>query len=118
MRTVLIVDDDASIRRLVRLILTDAGFEVIEAENGEKALVILTHETPTVLLLDLNMPVMDGRELFARLNDDGHRPHTIILSAGPSERTRRELGAEASLQKPFGPEDLVEKVTELSREAA
>ena len=117
MRRVLVVDDDASVRRLVRLILTSEGYEVIEAEDGEKALDILDREAPEVLLLDLNMPVMDGRELFERLQRDGHRPSTIIISAGASERTRRELGAEGSLQKPFGPEDLVEKVCALSKAA-
>ena len=117
MRSVLVVDDDSSVRRLVRFILTDAGFDVIEAEDGEKALDILDHESPVVLLLDVNMPVMDGRELFRRLEEGGHRPRTIIISAGPSERTREELGAEDSLQKPFGPEDLVERVCALSEAA-
>ena len=117
MRRVLVVDDDASIRRLVRVILEDAGFDVIEAEDGRTALEIVDRDSPEVLLLDLNMPVMDGRELFQRLQEHGTRPRTIIVSSGPSERTRQELGAEASLQKPFGPEDLVEKVWELSRAA-
>jgi CheY-like chemotaxis protein len=112
MRRILVVDDDASIRRLIRLILTDAGYEVVEAGDGEQALEILEQESPVLLLLDLNMPVMDGRELLKRLN--AHRPRTIIITAGPSERARRELGAEASLQKPFGPEDLVDKVYELA----
>lgn len=118
MRRVLVVDDDSGIRRLVRLILTSAGFDVVEAEDGEKALVLLRDETPTVLVLDLNMPVMDGRELFERLKRCENRPSTIILSAESSERARRELGAEASLQKPFGPDDLIDKVNELSQEAA
>ena len=117
MTSILIADDDPSIRRLVRIILTDAGFDVVEAENGEEALAILDHEAPRVMLLDLNMPVMDGRELFHRLQDLGIRPRTIIISAGPSERTRLELGAEDSLQKPFGPEDLIDKVCALSEAA-
>jgi DNA-binding response OmpR family regulator len=117
MRRVLVVDDDASIRRLVRIILADAGFVVFEAEDGEQALEILERESPEVLLLDLNMPVMDGRELFERLRQHGRRPRTVIISAGPSERTRQELGAEASLQKPFGPDDLVETVCALSNAA-
>jgi CheY-like chemotaxis protein len=114
MRRVLVVDDDASIRRLVRVILADAGFEVIEAEDGARALEVLERESPEILLLDLNMPVMDGWEVFERLREYGRRPRTIIISAGPAERTQQELGAEASLQKPFGPEDLVEKVCALS----
>jgi len=117
MSSVLVVDDDASIRRLVKLILTDAGFDVTVAEDGKKALAILQVEAPSVLVLDMNMPVMDGRELFERLETAHRRPLTIIITAGPSERTRAELGAEASLQKPFGPEDLVEKVEELARAA-
>jgi CheY-like chemotaxis protein len=116
--SVLIVDDDASIRRLMRLILTDAGYDVMEAEDGAKALAIIEGaKAPSVLVLDLNMPVMDGWELFHRLQEDHMRPRTIIMTAGQSERTRKELGAEASLQKPFGPEDLVEKVDELAHAA-
>jgi CheY-like chemotaxis protein len=116
--SVLIVDDDASTRRLMRLILTDAGYDVMEAEDGAKALAIIESATaPSVLVLDLNMPVMDGWELFHRLQEDHMRPRTIIMTAGQSERTRKELGAEASLQKPFGPEDLVEKVDELAHVA-
>ncbi len=117
MTSVLVVDDDASIRRLVKLILTDAGFDVKLAGDGREALAILQVEAPSVLLLDMNMPVMDGKELFERLEVSHRRPLTIIVTAGPSERTRRELGAEASLQKPFGPEDLVEKIEELTRAA-
>ena len=67
MPSVLVVDDDVSIRRLVKLILTDAGFDVTVAEDGREALAILQVEAPSVLVLDMNMPVMDGRELFERL---------------------------------------------------
>ena len=118
MTRVLVVDDDAGIRRLVRIILTDAGYEVREAEDGQKALALIhDEEAPAILLLDLNMPVMDGWELFHRLEQDSTRPLTIIISSSRSERERRELGAEASLPKPFGPEDLVAKVDELARVA-
>lgn len=114
MRSVLVVDDDPSIRRLMRIILTDAGFDVIEAAGGEEALEVLQEESPAVLLLDINMPVVDGKEVFRALDARHTRPLTIIITAGPSERTQRELGAEGSIQKPFRPEDLVEKVYELS----
>lgn len=117
MRRLLVADDDPGIRRLVRLILSSEGFEVIEAEDGKRALEILDRESPDILLLDVNMPVMDGRELFKRLRESKKRPQTIIITAGPAERTQTELGAEASLQKPFGPEDLVEKVYALSKAA-
>jgi CheY-like chemotaxis protein len=60
------------------------------------------------------MPVMDGWELFHRLEADCTRPLTIIISSSRSERERKELGAEASLPKPFGPEDLLAKIDELA----
>jgi DNA-binding response OmpR family regulator len=113
---VLIVDDDPNIRRLARFILVDAGFDVLLAEDGLKALEILEQERPEVIVLDLQMPVMDGRDFFHSLKP-GERPHILILSGDHADRARRELGADASLEKPFIPEDLVEKVAELSRAA-
>jgi len=113
MNHVLVVDDDPGIRGLARLILVSAGFEVSLAANGQDALDSIHSHLPTVMVLDLSMPVMDGRELFKALVAEGSRPPTIILSAYKAESTRKELGAEASLAKPFDPEVLLAKVEAL-----
>lgn len=114
MKRVLVVDDDVHIRRLARVILADAGFEVKLASDGREALQVISEARPAVIVMDLNMPVMDGRELFERLQSTGKRPSILVISAGQAERTKKEMGAEASLDKPFSPEALIEKVTDLS----
>ncbi len=63
---ILIVDDDESIRQIVRLCLTDEGFEVREAANGQAALEALAEFAPDLILLDLRMRVMDGWEFASR----------------------------------------------------
>jgi DNA-binding response OmpR family regulator len=74
-------------------------------------------QRPDVVILDVLMPVMNGRDMFLRLKEDGlQRPPVLILSAYDAERERRELGAEASLEKPFTPEDLLDAVERLIRE--
>jgi two-component system OmpR family response regulator len=68
-RRVLVVDDDASIRDLVDMALSDDGYEVISAAHGAAALVLVGRAKPDVILLDMRMPVMNGRT-FAQANDD------------------------------------------------
>ena len=117
MRCVLVVDDDPGIRGIAKFILADAGYEVLLAENGEKALEVMENgspDKPSVLLMDLQMPVMDGRELFRELEKWPVRPPVIVCSAYEAEKTRQELGAEKSLPKPFDPGELVQVVAELS----
>src|ERR1700716_807626 len=76
---ILIVDDDESIRQIVRLCLTDEGFQVCEAANGQAALDALPDFQPDLILLDLRMPVMDGWE-FARRYRHGPGPHVPIVA--------------------------------------
>jgi two-component system chemotaxis response regulator CheY len=110
----MVVDDDLGIRRLARLTLALAGFDVVLASDGREALTLLSKDTTDVVVLDLNMPVMDGYTFVHNLDDVRYRPSILILSGEHAERARRELGADASLQKPFLPEELIAKVTELS----
>jgi two-component system chemotaxis response regulator CheY len=114
MKRVLVVDDDLGIRRLARLALASAGFEVALASDGREALSYLSTDVADVIVLDLNMPVMDGYTFVHNLDDVRHRPHILILSGERAEKAQRELGADASLQKPFLPEDLIAKVAELA----
>lgn len=102
--TVLVVDDDESIRRLLVHVLTLEGFLVQTAANGAEALqhVRTTSELFELIVLDLNMPVMGGHEFHRVLQQDhpGHPP-TLILSANSADAARRALGATASMSKPF-----------------
>jgi len=114
MSCVLVVDDDPGIRRLALLALSSAGFRVLSAENGASALDIVESEHPTVIVLDMAMPVMDGKALFEAMEREGNRPPVVIVSADNALGSQKELGAEASLDKPFDPDALVETVQTLA----
>ena len=115
MTRVLVIDDDLGIRRLARLVLAEAGYDVALAAHGQEALTLLSKGDTDVIVLDLNMPVMDGYTFVHNLDDVPRRPPIIILSGDRAERARDELGADASLRKPFRPDELVSKVAELTR---
>lgn len=113
--TVLVVDDDAALTRLLRLVLRDGGFEVRTAMNGREALEEVTADEPDVIILDLQMPVMDGHTFIRELHARGLHPRVLVLSATGARRAQRELHADAAMDKPFEPEDLVETVAQLMR---
>ena len=80
--TVLIVDDHQSFRRAVRLVLEYEGYEVVgEAADGEEALRVAGETSPNVVLLDVNMPGMDGFEVATRLSSDPSAPAVILTSS-------------------------------------
>jgi two-component system alkaline phosphatase synthesis response regulator PhoP len=94
--------------------LASAGFRVFDADNGASALPILEAEHCSVVVLDMAMPVMDGRSLFHRMEIAGDRPAVVIVSADNAHASQKELGAEAALSKPFDPDALVDMVTTLA----
>ena len=112
-RRVLIVDDDASILRMLRLVFQGDGFEVITATNGREALDAVSRQDPAVIVLDLEMPVMDGRTCFRELRSRGDATPVLILSAYGAERAKAELQAEACVAKPFEPDHLIAEVERL-----
>ena len=109
---VLVVDDDESIRQIVRMCLGDEGYEVFEAANGLDALALLPDCRPDLILLDLRMPVMDGWE-FARqyrLGPGPHVPLIAFITALNAELEAADLEAANILAKPFDIEDLLAMV--------
>ncbi|HEX5480293.1 MAG TPA: response regulator [Dehalococcoidia bacterium] len=112
-RRVLIVDDDASILRMLRLVFQGDGFEVITATNGREALDVVSRHDPAVIVLDLEMPVMDGRTCFRELRSRGDATPVLILSAYGAERAKAELHAEGCVAKPFEPDHLIAEVERL-----
>ena len=114
MNRVLIVDDDGGIRRLAGYVLSSAGFDVATAANGQEGLNLLDTEKPDVVVLDLNMPLVDGYTFVHEADRSGNRPRILILSSGQAEKAQRELGVDSCLQKPFRPDELVSKVQALS----
>jgi DNA-binding response OmpR family regulator len=117
-QTVLIVDDDPDIRDSIEELLRSDGLPSATAANGEEALRTLEAGPIGVILLDLMMPVMDGRQLVEEMRHRGIDVPVILLSAG---RDLRKVAAELDLpaiEKPFDLDDLLAKVREaLARHA-
>lgn len=117
-RRVLVVDDDASIRRLLEVSLGTEGFEVTTARDGADGLASALVDPPDVVVLDVMMPELDGFSVASRLRDN---PRTaglpiVFLSARTQDAALargRELGAAAYVTKPFDIFDLCELVHEL-----
>lgn len=112
-RKVLIVDDESSMRFLLRIILEGAGYEVLEAKHGAAALERVKESRPNLVVTDLMMPVMNGRELVGRLRAD---PETagipiLLLSANPNAVV---VAVDAVVGKPFDSEAVVEAARSLA----
>ena len=112
---ILVADDDDGLRQLLRLILSREGFEVFEAANGEQALALAVDVDPTVILLDVMMPDLDGYDVCRRLKSDrrtGDVPVVFVSAAEDMARRNdmQKLGAAACIQKPIGPRDLVARI--------
>lgn len=99
----LVVDDDAGLRSLLRISLSTAGYLVQTAKNGLEALELCRATTFDAILLDLEMPVMNGREFFRNFRAADRQTPVLIVSAFGAEAAQAELGAEAALKKPFDP---------------
>ena len=112
-RRILIVDDESSMRFLLRFILESAGYEVIEAHHGAAALERVKESRPNLVVTDLMMPVMNGRDLVGRLRAD---PATasipiLLISANPNAEV---VGVDAFVGKPFPLEAVVEAARSLA----
>jgi CheY-like chemotaxis protein len=122
-RPILIVDDYAGARYLRSRILNDAGYEVVEAANGEEALRIAAAVTPSLVLLDVNLPDISGTEVCRRLKSDpatARIPVIQITGAWLSEKSREEgiaSGAERYLTEPVDDVTLLREVVNLLESA-
>ena len=111
---VLVIDDDAALVRMIRLSLESEGYAVTTAPDGLNGLEELAQKNPDVIVLDLQMPRMDGRSFFTEIRSRGYQTPVLILSAYGAERARMELNANAAVNKPFDPEVLTSAVERLT----
>ena len=115
---IMIVDDEAGVRDLLRDTLKIAGFETIEADNGMSALTVLRSNEPDLIIIDINMPLMDGFELVERLRATQDLVPVLMLTArGDQQDISRglKLGADDYVIKPFGLEELILRVRAIIR---
>ena len=113
MTSILVVDDDPRILRLVCTFLRADGYDVVTAEDGSTALDVVAKTPPTLILLDLNLPDIDGDEVFSRARAAGYEGPIVLISADMrAQQIAGSLGA-AFLEKPFDPSDLFALVAEL-----
>ena len=119
-RTILVVDDDAHIRQLLVFALEKAGLDAVEAEEGVGALAAVEQYSPDLVVLDINMPRMDGIEVCRRLRAKSDLP-ILFLSSRDDEIDRVlgiELGADDYVTKPFSPREVVARVMAILRRSA
>ena len=117
-KTILIVDDSASLRQVVRIALIGAGYDVIEAADGKDALGKLTGQKVHLIISDVNMPNMDGITMVKEIKKNPHYKFTpiIMLTTEGSDDKKREgqaAGAKAWVIKPFQPQQMLEAVSKL-----
>ena len=119
MKTILIVDDSTSVRRLLEEYLNGQGFRVVMAVNGREAIYTARHEQPDLILLDLMMPEMDGYEFLRRYRQERQTP-VIIITAREEEADAvlgLELGADDYIIKPFRMREMVSRIHAVLRRA-
>jgi two-component system chemotaxis response regulator CheY len=118
MKQCLIVDDSSVIRKVARRIMEEANFEITEAEDGQQALESCRSQMPDVILLDWNMPVMDGLEFLRELRKDpcGDIPKVIFCTTeNDMDHITQAIAAGANeyIMKPFDKEIIISKLKEV-----
>lgn len=115
---IMIVDDEPGVRALLNDTLRIAGFETIEASDGMSALTLLRTNKPALMVIDINMPLMDGFELVERLRSNNDLTPVLMLTAreDKGDITRGlKIGADDYVIKPFGIEELILRIKAILR---
>lgn len=116
-QTLLIVDDDAQVRELLNFYFLKAGFTVVEAADGGEAIQKIAQAKPSLVILDVMMPVLDGIEVCRQIRRFSQVPIIMLTACGEDEDRIMglELGADDYVTKPFNPRELVARVNAVLR---
>jgi two-component system, cell cycle response regulator DivK len=114
-RCILVVEDQEDNRQIVRDLLTTTDYEVVEAENGEEALAAVAKQRPDLILMDIQLPVMDGYEATRRIKADPGLSDIPIIAVtsyalSGDEEKARAAGCDDFVPKPFSPRELLAKI--------
>lgn len=118
---VLIVEDQEDNRAILRDLLSNAGYELIEASNGEEGVALAERERPDLILMDIQLPVVDGYEATRRIKGNASLRSIPIIAVtsyalSGDEAKAQEAGCDGYVAKPFSPRQLLAKIREyLSR---
>ena len=116
MATILVIDDDDAMRRLILRVLAVKGHVLLEAENGQQGIKLLEEQQPDLIITDILMPRKEGIETIREVLDRSPATRIIAISGGGGSQNlmfldmARTFGAHASLAKPFRAEELIETV--------
>jgi two-component system cell cycle response regulator DivK len=117
MKRILVIEDTEDNRRIIRDLLTTVGYELIEATDGEAGVAAAAREQPDLVLMDIQLPVMDGYEATRRIKADPATAHIPVIAvtsyalSGDEEKTRA-AGCDGYIAKPFSPRQLLATVRE------
>jgi DNA-binding response OmpR family regulator len=114
---ILVVDDELEIVKVVRAYLEQSGFRVLASGDGQQALTMFRHEQPDLVILDLNLPSLDGLDVCRTIRRESNTP-VIMLTARVEESERLiglEIGADDYIVKPFSPREVVARVRTVLR---
>lgn len=119
-KKILVVEDQEDNRRIVRDLLTHAGYEVIEVDDGEQALGAAATHRPDVILMDIQLPLLDGYEATQLIKADPNLKHIPIIvvtsyALSGDETKARAAGCDAYVAKPFSPKALLAKIREFAQ---
>jgi two-component system, cell cycle response regulator DivK len=114
-RHILVVEDQEDNRQIVRDLLTANDYEMTEAENGEEALVAVAKDRPDLILMDIQLPVMDGYEVTRRIKADPSLSSIPVIAVtsyalSGDEEKARAAGCDDFVPKPFSPRQLLAKI--------
>ena len=117
-KKIMVIDDSNALRQSLSFTLTNAGYEVVEAANGNAALELMKNCTVGLFISDVNMPGMDGIALLKKIKEDSAYKHTPIImltteSSSDIIEEGKKAGARAWMIKPFQPEQLLDAVKKL-----